>query len=275
VVDDERMPSPARSHDLKISRVMLAALLAAAPKPATAQDASALVRAYPGVLSGIEGNSLVWKDGTRMPIDDGLGRKTFARWLAAPDLEDMFRFSYPAGRTGLVPPAEFDPGRARSAPLFDKMYGDCRKGGVAKDLVPVTWLPTKNGAKLMITRINGAAQQLQKVSDELDQLPGEFLTYLAPSAGTFNCRPIAGTNRLSAHGYGIAIDIATKHAHYWQWAKPKPSGVYPYRNDIPWEIVTVFENHGFIWGGKWHHYDTMHFEYRPELLPPRKDAEGR
>jgi hypothetical protein len=28
----------------------------------------------------------------------------------------------------------------------------------------------------------------------------------------------------------------------------------------------VFEKHGFIWGGKWYHYDTMHFEYRPELL---------
>ncbi|MDP3291618.1 MAG: M15 family metallopeptidase, partial [Sulfuricurvum sp.] len=24
--------------------------------------------------------------------------------------------------------------------------------------------------------------------------------------------------------------------------------------------------HGFIWGGRWYHYDTMHFEYRPELL---------
>src|SRR5690242_16362928 len=27
-----------------------------------------------------------------------------------------------------------------------------------------------------------------------------------------------------------------------------------------------FEQHGFIWGGRWAHYDTMHFEYRPELL---------
>ena len=34
------------------------------------------------------------------------------------------------------------------------------------------------------------------------------------------------------------------------------------------KIVEIFERHGFIWGGKWYHYDTMHFEYRPELLPP-------
>ena len=34
----------------------------------------------------------------------------------------------------------------------------------------------------------------------------------------------------------------------------------------PWEIVLIFEKYGFIWGGKWHHYDTVHFEYRPEML---------
>jgi len=35
---------------------------------------------------------------------------------------------------------------------------------------------------------------------------------------------------------------------------------------MPQQIVDIFERHGFIWGGKWYHYDTMHFEYRPELL---------
>jgi hypothetical protein len=37
---------------------------------------------------------------------------------------------------------------------------------------------------------------------------------------------------------------------------------------MPREIVDIFERHGFIWGGRWYHYDTMHFEYRPELLLP-------
>ena len=31
-------------------------------------------------------------------------------------------------------------------------------------------------------------------------------------------------------------------------------------------IGEIFERHGFIWGGKWYHYDTMHFEYRPEFF---------
>jgi hypothetical protein len=43
-------------------------------------------------------------------------------------------------------------------------------------------------------------------------------------------------------------------------------GAIVYRNRMPAEIVAIFEKHGFIWGGKWYHFDTMHFEFRPELL---------
>ena len=51
-----------------------------------------------------------------------------------------------------------------------------------------------------------------------------------------------------------------------EWQRPK----HPtrWRNRIPQAIVDAFEAEGFIWGGRWFHYDTMHFEYRPELLDP-------
>ena len=230
-------------------------------------DATALVRAYPDFLAGVEGNALVWKDGARMPIDDGAGAKPFARLLAAPDIKDMFVMPYPVGETGIPPAADFDPGRVRHAALFEKMYGNCRQADIKKSFVAVPWLPGKGGRAVMFSSVNGAADQLRKVSEELARLPDTLRRYLVPSAGTFNCRPIAGTKRPSAHGYGIAIDISTRHAHYWQWSKPGANGGYAYRNAIPWEIINVFEKHGFIWGGKWYHYDTMHFEYRPELLP--------
>ncbi|WP_407639298.1 M15 family metallopeptidase [Desulfarculus baarsii] len=29
---------------------------------------------------------------------------------------------------------------------------------------------------------------------------------------------------------------------------------------MPRDIVEVFEAHGFVWGGRWRRYDTMHFE---------------
>jgi hypothetical protein len=34
----------------------------------------------------------------------------------------------------------------------------------------------------------------------------------------------------------------------------------------PKEIVRIFEKNNFVWGGKWVHFDMMHFEYRPEII---------
>jgi hypothetical protein len=34
----------------------------------------------------------------------------------------------------------------------------------------------------------------------------------------------------------------------------------------PQSVIEAFERHGFVWGGKWSHFDTIHFEYRPEIL---------
>ena len=39
------------------------------------ETSAALLKAYPDFLDRIEGNDLVWKDGTRMRIDGGKGPK--------------------------------------------------------------------------------------------------------------------------------------------------------------------------------------------------------
>ena len=241
-------------------------LIAASAFAQPANDLSRLVAAYPDFLERIDGNFLVWKDGTRMAIDDGKGAKDHENRLATSDIEDMFAQPYVAGKPASHPARNEDPGRARNAALFDKMYGNCKAGGVAGNLVDIVWLPKKWGKPLKVSRINGVAEKLKAISAELDALPASFDVYLKPSAGTYNCRAIAGTSRVSAHGHGIAVDIAIGRAHYWQWDGGKPGAVKAYRNAIPYEIVEVFERHGFIWGGKWYHYDTLHFEYRPELL---------
>ena len=260
---------PAGARGLALVRALGAILLAGGLtplQPAAAQDVAALLRAYPQFLERIEGNVLVWTDGTRMTIDDGKGVKSHEALLASPDIKDMFVQPYRSGPMAAPPQRNDDPGRARNAALFDRMYGDCTKGGVAHHLVDVVWLPQKWGRRIRVTRVNGVAEKLAAVSAELDQLPARFDRFLFPSAGAYNCRVIAGTTRTSAHGHGIAIDIATGPAHYWQWAGAKAGGAITYRNAIPQEIVEVFERHGFIWGGKWYHYDTMHFEYRPEII---------
>jgi hypothetical protein len=120
-----------------------------------------------------------------------------------------------------------------------------------------------NGPWLLVTTRFGVDQKLQAVIAELEALGPLFTRYLTPPGGTFNYRTIAGTDRLSAHSFGIAVDIAVAHSHYWLW---EAQGAAVYKNSIPYEIVAIFEKHGFIWGGKWYHFDTMHFEYRPELL---------
>jgi hypothetical protein len=243
--------------------------LVALVSSAIAEDpaATVLLRAYPEQLSSIEGSGpatqLVWRDGTRMAFSDGGLEKNTAAWLASPDLRDMFRHRYPGG-DGSQPPRT-DPGRARPAAFFTKIYGNCRNGGVTPHLVDVVWLPTKSGQRLKVTRINGVAQRLQAISNALDALPASFDRYLKPSAGTYVCRPIAGTQSPSAHSFGIAIDLSTAYADYWRWS---PGGISAYQNKIPPDIVRIFEAHGFIWGGRWQHFDTMHFEYRPELLQP-------
>jgi hypothetical protein len=225
-----------------------------------------LVASYPDFLASHDENTLIWKDGTAMTFDDGKGEKDFETRLDHPDLEDEFYTPYPVGRTGIPPGVDIDPGRVRYESFFAKMYGDCKKGEVTKKMVDVVWLPKHGGKKLKITSVNGVAEKLKAVSTDLDALPDSFVEYLTPSGGTYNCRVIAGTDRPSVHGNGIAIDINVAWSDYWRNHQPV-GGKYPYKNRIPWEIVEIFEKHGFIWGGKWYHYDTMHFEYRPELLP--------
>lgn len=220
-----------------------------------------LVAAYPEALTGHTDNEVIWRDGTRMTFDDG-AKKDFEARLANSDIEDQFAQAYPPGPMLLDPEENFDPGRFRNDAFFAHMYGDCRKHEVEKKLVDVVWLPKHGGKTIKVTSVNGVAEKLQAVSNELDALPAEFMQYLQPIAGTYNCRVIADTDRASSHSYATAIDLNTKFSDYWQWQK----GRYAYRNRVPWEIAAIFEKHGFIWGAKWYHYDSMHFEYRPEMF---------
>lgn len=220
-----------------------------------------LVKAYPDYLDSADENNLYWKDGTVMEWDDGITGKSHDEMLDSPDLEDMMSQKYTAGADWDSPPAEnFEPGRIRYEPFFRKMYGES-SGQVKANLVNVSWVPSICGCSVEFTTVNGADEKLKKVSEEIENLPGEFHKYVSRTGGTFNWRYIAGTKRLSNHSFGAAIDINTKYSHYWQW-----DGSMTWKNSIPMEIVEIFEKYGFIWGGKWYHYDTMHFEYRPELL---------
>jgi hypothetical protein len=250
----------------------LSARLGSRPIPTTPTPAqrdaelAALVAAYPQFLAGHEGDTVVWRDGTRMPAANGRAAETPLQLTETPSIEDMFVWRYPLATAPATAPTG-DPGRARPAELFVRMYGDCRKGQVTPNLVSVTWV---DGIRLPFTRVNGAAAALEAAIADLKALGPAYTRYLVPSAGTYNCRVIAGTQLLSMHSYGAAIDLSTKYSAYWQWSDKAAHGLAPYVDQIPLQVVAVFERHGFIWGGRWTDFDTMHFEYRPEIIAVAK-----
>jgi len=231
-----------------------------------AADPINLVSAHPEQLEKIEGNELVWKDGTRMVISDGSKKETFDEMLNQPSLEYQLSQTYPVGaELEPVPAKDSDPGRIRYEPFFRKMYGDTASD-VEKNLRTIQWMPNTYPQKLRVTTVNGVDKRLERISEKLEALSDELKIFGAKLGGGFYWRKISGTSRLSAHSFGIAIDLNTDKSDYWRWVRRKVGEVAEYHNQVPLEIVKLFEEEGFIWGGRWYHFDTMHFEYRPELI---------
>lgn len=92
-------------------------------------------------------------------------------------------------------------------------------------------------------------------------------------------RGIAGTPRRSQHAWGLAVDLVPRSYDgqqvYWRWTRAwNGRGWHQIPMEQRWSppasVVRAFESHGFLWGGKWAHFDNIHFEYRPELLEYNK-----
>ena len=159
----------------------------------------------------------------------------------------------------------------RYQPLFKALYG-YTPAQVENDLVSVQWV---DGTWVLFNRRYGAAKALQNVVSKLRALikeRPELKKYLVRPQGTYEWRRIANSTNLSMHSFGVAIDINLRYSDYWWWDM-RDDHKLRYRNRIPIEIPTIFEQNGFTWGGKWYRYDTMHFEYRPELTMARSACE--
>jgi hypothetical protein len=217
--------------------------------------------AYRGVITKIEQNKVSFSSGHSMVFDDGIS-KNKQELLDKPDIEDQLHYKYNQGLSS----ANTDAGRIRNEAFFKEIYGKTQ-AEVSKNLKSLQWCPKLANQTIQFNVKNGAYAALMRVSNELDKHP-EWKKYLTNVGGTFNWRNISGTNRLSAHSFGITIDINTKYSNYWQWdcGCKNEGATLKYRNQIPLALVAIFEENGFIWGGRWLHYDTMHFEYRPEFF---------
>ena len=218
-------------------RLLSALWFALAPVPANsawadaASDAlDALVAAYPDALLRHDADRIYWRDGTSMPVSDGIADKSFERLLKDASILDQFRLPYPRGALSQPPAVNDDPGRFRNEAFFLKLYGDCRKGEVQRHMVPIVWLPKTWGRRIEVSNVNDIAGHLTAVSAEIEALPEAVKRAAYPIAGVFNCRPVAGTGRTqharlrrsdrSQHRvFGL---LAVAEADRWPHSVPQP-----------------------------------------------------
>jgi hypothetical protein len=231
-------------------------------QPTPPASASCLAESYPDAIADVllrdDHWVVVFADGREALWDDTREKDQESR-LSDPDLEDTLAQAYPAGTAPSQPAEDFEPGRVRHPILLENAYGADERA-VREHLVSIRW-PT--GGSVRMSSNNGAADALRAVIAELPSLPREARRCVQPPIGSFFHRTIRGTDRLSPHAFGIAIDLHSACGEYWRWQRPFEGR---WRNRMPRAIVELFESHEFAWGGRWYHYDTFHFEFRPELF---------
>lgn len=229
-----------------------------ATKAAKVDEIKRLQLAYPESIHAVSSNYIAWKDGSLMQVKRSSSLLNYFAKMC-------YHFDPKIGSI-----SRDDIIRDSFEPFFRKMYGSSAKE-VKKKLVTVYWMPKIFGNKypLRVTTVNGVDKRIQRISGELEKLPSTYHKYLEKPAGSFYWRNVASENYLSNHSYGIAIDINSSYGNYWLWDLKTYNRLLSrqeMKNRIPMEIVRIFEKEGFFWGGRWRTYDTMHFEYRPDLF---------
>jgi hypothetical protein len=235
----------------------------------------AFADAYPDKISGVEFRNDDWSmlvNGRRFYFANGrlLPERLRDQWenylpydfypypWTGSDRERQAAFDHPVYSIG-------------SAFLFDTLYSSPSEDeswdlqekysflGV-KMLVHAHIIPLLDRITAQIRRVSGTDQSVKDWIAELQTSPPTF---------GWNWRSIAGTSRRSNHSYGTAVDLLPRDLKgrltYWRW-DAEDTGKEPVYYLPPDAVIQIFEDHGFIWGGKWDLIDTMHFEYRPEIL---------
>lgn len=242
----------------KLAILSIAALAYANPE--------CIQQGYPDTVQSANETSIILKDGTSLPYRTSSSKTSWDEKINNADLETQLSQNYDAGGIDTHPPYLFDPGRLRYQPFFQALYGKDKKA-IEANLVTVEWPTLKGSTKLRVNSSQGVDKKLFAIGQEISRLPQSERIW-AEGACTYEYRSIKDTDRLSMHSFGIAIDLAPSKTQYWKGEAQSETAKIGYKNTMPLSIVRIFEKHGFIWGGRWYHYDTMHFEYRPELLAP-------
>jgi len=229
------------------------------------QDILCLMMAYPGYIKDVkktdDGVYIVMNSGNHILYDDKK-EKNFNEKLNNADLQDMMEQVYPLYDIKDLMTDNNDPGRIRVYSLLKEVYGG------SKSVVQSNLTNVKVGGRYyQFNEKNKALEALNNVMREILPLlkqRKDLYPFVFPISGTFSYRYIANTKLLSSHSFGIAIDLARDKRDYWMWVSREEGQK---RLDMyPRDIVKIFEKYNFIWGGKWAHFDILHYEYRPEII---------
>ena len=226
------------------------------------KDLLTMFMAYPNHVVGVEKSNngqifIILKSGKKILYDDKQ-QKSHEGKLNNPDIQDMLEQIYPLGNINKLQDVNFDPGRVRVYSLLQCVYGNS-KSKVESQL--------RNTSGGQFNKENKAAESLNNVLRDINlagKTNSKVSGFVYPINGTYNYRYISGTNRLSPHAFGIAIDIKSHPHDYWKW-NTRANGEKRMLS-YPIELVEIFEKNNFVWGGKWGHFDMLHFEYRPEIM---------
>ena len=235
----------------------------------------AFAKAYPHVISAVEFINSDWTmlvKGVRFYFASG-------RFLPE-ELRDQWEkylpydfYAYPWVGTDKQRRAAFDfpVYSVGSSFLFDALYSSPGEDDSWDLQEKYSFLGVKmlihTHIKPLLDRVSDRIHTAAKTDPSIKEWIAELRT--SPPSFGWNWRNIAGTNRRSNHSYGTAIDLLPRDLKgrktYWQWDIGDTTGFDTYYMP-PESVIKAFEEHGFIWGGKWDLIDTMHFEYRPEIL---------
>lgn len=230
------------------------------------------------IRDGERKTEVLWCNGSMIPTEMADERQNFWTLL----------YNYPLE---LKDPANFSPEEVQrikqfSSPqnrregggtpmyFFDFVYDSFSRSSLEEHIVNVNFLNRtlrihKKIAEKLAT-VEKRILRAAKTSPEVHAFVNELKTVDA-----YFWREIAGTGRKSFHSLGIAIDFLPKNlknkAIFWSWTRdldPENWMLTPLskRWMPPQKVIDIFEDEGFIWGGKWGIWDNMHFEYRPELI---------
>ena len=158
--------------------------------------------------------------------------------------------------------------------FFDAIYDSQSRRTLEQHIVRLSFLGNRTNVH---ERLREPLRRVEEKVFALAKSDSEVQAFLdnLKSNDAYQWRIIDGTNRKSFHSLGIAIDVLPKSQGgkqiFWSWAKDKYPDTWmlvPLKNRWmpPASVIRVFEEEGFIWGGKWMIYDNMHFEYHPELI---------